>query len=251
MSRSVRGLESTAAGVAVERITDRECLTRTAESEADTSNGDDPGAGAELLAKTVDMCIDGASASRPLNVPHLRHDLFTGDDSFGLAGKEIKEVEFLAGHVDELIIEAHFAVADIDAQWSVRNGLHGGLLRPSSAHDGFDTGDEFTKPVGFNQVVVRAGLQAKDPVQLSAASGDGDDRDVTRGSDATTDFKAVEIGQFKIEQHQVGAVIRTQRPCSGIDALGMVSVSPQAAGEGFCCSNIVFYHEYTQDDSPR
>ena len=123
-------------------------------------------------------------------------------------------------------------------------------MRPGPAHDGFDTGDELTKPVGFYQVVVQAGPQAKDPVQLSAASGDGDERDVTRGSDTPTDFKTVEIGQLKIEQHQVCTVIRTQRARSGTDTLGMVSVSPQAADKRFRHSSIIFYHEYTQDDSP-
>ncbi len=145
------------------------------------------------------MCIDGAAASRPLDVPHLRHDLFAGDDGLGLARKKVKKVEFLTGHVDELVIEAHFTSAGVDAQWSARDGPHGGLPRPDSAHDGFDTGDEFAKSVGSDYIVVRAGLQAEDPVQLGAASGDGDDRDVAGGSDAATDFKTVEIGQFKIE----------------------------------------------------
>lgn len=89
--------------------------------------------------------------------------------------------------------------------------------------------------IGLDQVVVRAGLQAKDPSSS-----------VPR---AVTDFQAVEIGQFKTEQHQVGAVIRFQRVCSCIDTASIVSVSPQAVATGFCCGSIAFYHEYTQDGS--
>jgi hypothetical protein len=55
------------------------------------------------------MCVDGAAEIQPFSVPDLRHGFFARDDNFRLARKEVKKLEFLAGHLNGLVIEAHFA----------------------------------------------------------------------------------------------------------------------------------------------
>ena len=64
------------------------------------------------------MRVDGTAAFHPLSIPYLKHYLFTRDDSLRLTRKEIKEIEFLAGHIDKLVIEVYFTGVEVDAQWS-------------------------------------------------------------------------------------------------------------------------------------
>lgn len=196
------------------------------EPESDTTNSDNRGTGTELLAKTADVRVDSATEFRALSFPHNRHNLFASDNGFGSARKEIKEVEFLASYFDELAPEAHLAPGEVYAQWSARSDSQARLRRAGAAHDSFDASHEFTKPIWFDQAVIRTGLKAKNPLQFGAAIGDSDDGGVGRGPDAAANLQTVEIRKIKIEQHKIGAVMCCQRVCSGIGTVGIVAVLP-------------------------
>src|SRR5207244_8609720 len=62
---------------------------------------------------------------------------------------------------------------------------------------------EFPRSKGFDNVIVRAGLEQQDFVDFIPDSTEDDDGSVDfRGAQLFTDFKAVHVGKPKIDQQQ-------------------------------------------------
>jgi hypothetical protein len=65
-------------------------------------------------------------------------------------------------------------------------------------------GQQLRQPERLDQVVVRAGVQAGDHVELLISRGEHQHRQVgVRGADAAADVEAVDVGQPQVEHHEV------------------------------------------------
>src|SRR4051812_34674678 len=93
----------------------------TAESEAQSADRDDPGAGTDLLSYAADVHIQSAARGGPHMAPHFGHDLFSGDDRVPPRREEIQEIELLAGQLDEFIAQPDLTIAGIHGQRAVHD----------------------------------------------------------------------------------------------------------------------------------
>src|SRR6185436_7778622 len=78
-----------------------------------------------------------------------------------------------------------------------------------------------TQAVGFDDVIVRAQLEADDAIDLVALRGDHDDGELAGqrvALEATADLDPGHVGQHQVEQHQIGAVL-----ADGADRLAAVA----------------------------
>ena len=84
-----------------------------------------------------------------------------------------------------------------------------------ATRDGAESREEFAGGKGLGQIVIRADLEADDPIGLLTSRGQHQDRNIGRGADAAKDLKAIESGQHHVEEDGV--------PGSGqrlLDAIG-------------------------------
>ncbi len=112
------------------------------------------------------------------------------------------------------------------------DGVHPAVDGCGAAQNGADAGFEDLAAGGLDDVVVGAGLQAEDDVDVVAARGEHDDRDLLGGADAAADLEAAHVGQHQVEQHQVGAEALQGRQPGPAVGRGLHLVAATAQGEG-------------------
>lgn len=83
----------------------------------------------------------------------------------------------------------------------VFRGLGGGA---GPAEEGTDAGLEFLGAKRLDEVVVRAGVQAREPVQFISACREHQDVGVGEFPEAAADFHAVEVGEVDVQGDQFG-----------------------------------------------
>ena len=77
-----------------------------------------------------------------------------------------------------------------------------GLLRDTArpAEHGPDAGHQLRRPERLGQVIVRAGVQAGDPVGLGRAGGEHDHRDLALPPNQAEQLEAVQPGHHHVEE---------------------------------------------------
>ncbi|CAM5264374.1 hypothetical protein STENM327S_07680 [Streptomyces tendae] len=105
-------------------------------------------------------------------------------------------------------------------------------LDAHTPHDRVDAGHQLAEAVRLDQVVVRAGLESEDSVQLRAACGDDDERDTTDGADGLAHLEAVQVRQFEFHQDEVHALMGGQGDAAPVRGSHLVTVPAQRLLQG-------------------
>ncbi len=83
-----------------------------------------------------------------------------------------------------------------------------GVGRGGAAQVGADAGEQLGEPERLDQVVVGAGVEAGDDVELLVAGGEDEDGQVgVRGAQPPADVDAVDVGQAEVEDDELDAVV--------------------------------------------
>ncbi len=158
--------------------------------------------------------------------PEVDHQPLPGHDHAGTAGEIVQQVELLAGEFDCPPVESDLPGFAVEAETAP--GEQGSALTAEPPHDGVDARYQFTKGIGPLKTVVGPGLQAENSVEFGSFFGEGYDRRVTGGSNATADLDTVNIGQPEIEQHQIDIFEYIQGFRAGTHRDGVVTMPSQA-----------------------
>jgi hypothetical protein len=146
-----------------------------------------------------------------------------GQDAAGVAGQDAQQIELLARQFHQLLPKAHLVARKINSEVSDRDRrllFLLGATRAADAQQGADPRQQLGNAERLDDVIVGAGVQCRDLLALSLPHGKDQDGDAGPFANAPDDVLAVEIGQSKIENDEIGRV--GGRVC---DAL--------AAGRGF------------------
>ena len=153
-----------------------------------------------ILRRSQDMCM--SSVLRRLQVgvvPHLAQDLLAGDDLPGPQQQHPQQLELLVGQADLGAVDEHAPPGQLHAHAPDLDGLRG-----EPAQQRADPGQQLGEAEGLADVVVGAGVEADDEVDLVGAGGEHEDGEVGHlGPDAAADLEAVHAGQAEVEHQQV------------------------------------------------
>ncbi len=151
------------------------------------------------------MHVERLRRPEPVRVPHLVHDLFASDDLARPGHQHAQQIELLRGELDRLA--ALVTVRDdgsSDERADVSGPRHERRAGAPPALDRTDARDELAGRERLDDVVVGAELEADDPVDLLAASGQHDDRHVRGLAHLPAEVPPVTVGQHHVEQDHVG-----------------------------------------------
>ncbi len=147
-------------------------------------------------------------------LPDVLQQLLAAEDLAGGRGQEQQQFHLGRGQREVGAALGDDESGPVDGQFAV--GLHGGRARlggagvPVGGQRGApqhraDAGLQHFAARGLDDVVVGARLQAEDHVEVVAAGGEHDDRQLAVGADAPADLEAVLAREHQVQQHDVGA----------------------------------------------
>src|SRR5262249_20915710 len=155
----------------------------------------------ELLPQLPDMDVDRARVARERVAPHALEELIAGEDEAAMVEELPEEVELLRRKTDLGIADMALAAAGIEDEGSVleRASLVMRPLVPAATEDRAHPGDELARVERLRQIVVRAGVEASDLVEVVVARREHEDRQIARLADPAADLHPVEIGKHQVE----------------------------------------------------
>ena len=198
------------------------------------------------------MDVDDIGLGVEMIFPDLLQQHGAGHRLAGVAHQEFQQLELarlqvnlLAGAVHGASDEVHLEVADLE------HGGHAAGL--PAARQGLDPGDQFGEGIGFDQIVIRAGLEARDAI-LDLAEG-GQEQDgglvavLAQGLDHAD---AVEARHHPVDDIDViAALLRLQQAEGPVDGVGRLvpgfGQSPDHGGRGL---GVVLDHQNAHGISP-
>ena len=122
----------------------------------------------------------------------------------GCASSVSSEQELVAGEVEPRLAIVDAGPVAIDAEQRDRLRRGGGAAPAGTAsQDGPNPRHHFAQGEGFHDVVIGAEFQSEDAVDLLAASGQEDDRDVGAGQALPAEIESATVRQTHVEDHEV------------------------------------------------
>lgn len=224
-----------------------------AQPVADAANRlDHPGAIAELLAKAAHVHFDEIRSRIKARFPHLGEELAPRGDLVHLVEQVQKKCVLSGSYVERLVLERDPMGDAIDFQ------LAASELRKtvSAPNEGAYAGNELFDFKRFDEVIIRAGVEADDLLLRLAAGGEHQDRgDATRLPKFANDFQAIAIGKHPVDDEEI---VETGPPLpNGIggvfDQIDGVSLLAEHADQETTDFFIVFDNEnfHAADRSPK
>src|SRR5579875_987571 len=184
----------------------RDAISGRDELVARAAHRPDPVGVAELAPELRHVHVDGAGPARIRHAPDEVEQAFPGEDDAGVLEEAGEQVELLARQLDRPAGDRH--LAGVAAQHDLARRQHLVLDAPlGAAEDRLDPGGELARRERLRDVVVRAELEAGDPVRLLVAGGEHHDRHLRAGADPAADLEGVDAGQAEGEgEHAHGLV---------------------------------------------
>ncbi len=156
----------------------------------------------ELAADVLDVGVDRALVRLEGDAVDLVQQLRAREDPPGLAGHGRQERELGGGQLHRLVASGDAHARHVQAQVPSPKEL--ALSRTGMpAQDRAHAGHQLARAERLRDVVVRAELEADDPVGLVVASGEHDDRQLTGTTDGARHVQPVESRQPEIQHHEV------------------------------------------------
>src|SRR6478672_3229229 len=158
-------------------------------------------------------------------------------------GGEQLELQWSQGDLGA--VERHGSLREIDRQAIVGVALLLFLARTGPSQERLDPRDELLPPERLHHVVVRAGLQTANPLELVAARREHHDRHLAEVPDALERLPTVQIRHRDVEHDEVG-----RRSMEGAEAcatiLGLLHSEPgsvEQLGDEAPDVRVVVYHK--------
>ena len=126
-----------------------------------------------------------------------------------LRAKHAEEIELLARQLDRRIAEAHFVAGEIDGERRRRRSSPARRVRPCAPpvrSERADPRQQFGDAERLDDVVVGAGIERGDLLDLRLPHRKDQDRHARPFADAPDDLLAVEIRQAEVEDDEIGRV---------------------------------------------
>ena len=196
----------------------------------------------ELASQPGQVHVDGAVAATPRLLPHVGQQLVLGHHLAGPPGQGEDEVELLARQVDAVLAEPDLTAARVDPELTHLDGVVGSCLSGGAPSEyGPDAGLDLRGPEGFDDVVVRTGVEQLDHACVVVAGRSDDDGYVAYGAQHREDVAAIEVRQPEIEDDDVRRVRqrRGQSFCPGLRGGDDMTVGAEVPCEGTADRRIV------------
>ena len=179
-----------------------------AECVADAADGvDELGFAGEFDfgAEQTHEGVEGIAFDIAREAPNGIEERVAGDDVARAAEEHFEESVFGAGEGDAARAALGFAGGGVEGE--IGAAEDGGAGDIAAAGDGADAGEEDVEGEGLGEVVVGAGVEAGDDVEVGVAGGEHQDgRAVARLAEAFGDGEAVEAGEHDVEDDDVEGV---------------------------------------------
>lgn len=171
---------------------------------------------AQLGAQQLDVRIDRAVQRVGRVGPDLVHQLGAREDAARTAQQRRQQQVLIARQREVVATTGDALSAFVQPQRHGRRTCwHGALLRrPAVARapqDRLDPGADLTRRKRLAHVIVCAQFQPEHTVDLLAARGQENDRQLAGLADRAADVKAVAVGHTDIEDREVGWLLRKYR----------------------------------------
>ena len=146
------------------------------------------------------MDVDGARLSRVCEAPDVLEELVAGQHGARLPAERLEQLELLRPEGDRLSVDDHLVSLRIERQVP-------DLERPPAAaagrpaHHRVHARHELARVERLHQVVIEAGVEPRDLLDVLGARGERDDRRVVRAPQLGEEIQAVRVGQPEVEHH--------------------------------------------------
>ena len=162
--------------------------------------------GADLAAQIahVELHLGGRHVQRI--VPRQLDELQVAQHLIGMSHERCQQAELERRQGDGRSVDGHGVAREVhlDRTVGVRCADLDGLARAPQQR--VDAGDELLTPERLGDVVVAAGAQPAHALQLGAAGGEDEHRNVAEIADALERLPAVELGHRDVEDDEIGAM---------------------------------------------
>ena len=160
----------------------------------------------QLPPQPGDVDVHGLVGAAIGQVPHLGHDLASGDHDARARGQERQQLELAGPKVQAATGQSCGAPAKVDAQLADDEELLA-RRRLSATQDRGDARVEMVGGERFDDVVVGSVLQQIDDRGVVVARGGDDDRHAADRAQHAQELGAVDVGEAEIENDQVETLI--------------------------------------------
>ena len=154
--------------------------------------------GVQLLPQALDVRIHRPVAADVLIAPDQREQIVAGEYSPGRRCQRIEQLGLLAREAELMPIEGDAQRRQMDGQIADDQRLAWAAF-VHAADDGTDARHDLARGEGLDDVIVRADIQAENPVCILVLGGDHQDRNRQYCADA-----AVDAGKHDVQQNQRG-----------------------------------------------
>ena len=158
----------------------------------------------QLLAQVADVHIERALVRRGVALVEHGGQLVARDRAPGRAHQHFQNVELDGGDLDGLVLAPDLARGGVEADVAGFDDLRRRAFgMAGAAQHGAYARQQFLGTEGLGQIIVGAGVEARDAVVLADARGQHDDRRGDALAKLAQEFKSVQHGQHHIENDQV------------------------------------------------
>ncbi len=149
------------------------------------------------------MHVDSFRRRKERLAPHLGQQFLLGHHLPGMGHQVLEQLELFAGQRNPLPITRDFTRARVQSKGTYRQFV--GRITVEASKDSPDAGVELVGAKRFAQVVVGSGVERAHNFAFVDPSGGNDHRNVARGSQHSQHHDAINVGQPKIEDDDVGS----------------------------------------------
>jgi hypothetical protein len=148
--------------------------------------------------------VDRARVAGERVPPHAFEELVAREDEAAMIEQLPEKVELLRGEPDLLFPDMALAAAGVEDEVTVleRPPLAMRTLRAAAAQDRAHASDELTRIERLREVVVGAGVETGDLVEVVVARREHEDRGVAGFADPPAHLHPVEIREHQVENHE-------------------------------------------------
>lgn len=195
----------------------------------------------------MDTGVDQSGVPVVAVLPDVFEELLTAEDLLGRGREMEQQLQLGGGEGDPLARLGDGETGPVDGQLPVEldGGPAAGRLLDAPQHGPYPGLDDLGTG-GLDDVVVGAGLQADDDVEVVTAGGQHDDRQLAALADPAADLHAVDAGQHEVEQQQIRPELR-ERVETGLprgSGAHLVPAAPEPELDAFADGGVVFYQEH-------
>ena len=200
----------------------------------------------DLASELADVDVEVVLVGAFLAAPDALEEHAVGEDAVGVHDEGLEELVLGGGEVDGLAGASDLAALEVDGEVAgAEDGLGAGGGAGGVAEGDADAGDELVHAEGLGEVVIGAEGEGLDLGGFGVSGGEDNDGGGANLADAADDLDAVEVGEAKVEEDDVGGALAEgiEGVAGGAGDLDVVAVAGEAAAEGLDNLGVVFDDE--------